>query len=163
MGPIVDENRGREPTVWEVCRPKSELGEPGTVALISMGGTILIESNGKMLEEMAEIHDLLQIQPVESPSIWVLRRHLRAICSSALATMPLYTLVIPLRRDWYQERGQSTTGTQKKRGRGRFGPDCGRKSWVLAHGLGSSSSEIGIWRARYRCTHLDVGNERHRK
>ena len=133
MGPIPDENHRCQPTVGKVGRPKSELGEVGTVALVLMGRMSVTQSDDEILEETAKIHDSPQRILVEPPSIWALRSQLRTICSSAWADDPFCALVVPFQRDRYQESGQSTAGTQKKRGRDRFGPGCGRKSWVLAH------------------------------
>ena len=85
----------------EVCRQKSKLGEPGTVALVSIGGTSMTESDAEIVKETAEIHDLPKIVPVATMGMEALQGRLRTICSSAWAAGPLYTLVVPLQRDRY--------------------------------------------------------------
>ena len=64
----------------EVGHPKSELGEPGIVALVSMGGTCLTASNNKIVEEMAEMGDLQWKIVMVPPSLEVLRAYLQRIC-----------------------------------------------------------------------------------
>ena len=118
---------GVRPTVWEVGRPKMELGQLRTVGFVSIRGMSVITGNGLIVEETAEIHYLPQRIPLVLPSLEALRVHLLTILLSAGAGGPLNTLVIPFRRYWYQESGQSMIETQKKRGRGRFGPNSSRK------------------------------------
>ena len=115
--------------------------------------------NGMIVEETAEIHELPQRIPMVTPSMMALRGPLQTICSLVWVGWPSCTLIVLFQRDWYQERGQSMIGTQKKKGCGRFGPDYGKKSWVLAHGLGSWSSKNGIRQARYCWLYLNGRNE----
>ena len=144
---------------WEVHHPKMEFGLPSTAGLNSMGRMSIRVGNDVIVEEMAEIHDLLQWILVVPPSLEALRVHLHTINSSVGVGGPLHMLVVPFWRDRFQESGQSTIGTQKSKGRGRIGPNYGQKSWVLAHCLGTSLPENGIRAARYRWLKLDGGNE----
>ena len=97
--PIIAENHGCYPKVWEVGRPKMELGEPGTVGFVLMRGTSITTRNGMIMEEMAEIHVLSQRIPKVSPGLEGLQGHLHTTCSSAGVAGPLRVLIVPFQRD----------------------------------------------------------------
>ena len=81
--------------VWEVGHPKMELGEPGTVSFVLMGGMSVIGGKGMIVEEMAEIHDLLQKILMVPPSLLAFRGHLCIICLLTGLDKPLCILIIP--------------------------------------------------------------------